>query len=239
MSSNAHKPPSAHDTSNEADGAADFFAELVEQRVKMLMTRAAPQQRRYKALQEWTGIPSDRWSAVALGRQRPTAEMLGAICRHFNELTLWLMTGRDDPRNKQWNLETFFARKELRLSAILEKQPGSELSLEEISVLSSSLQLAKSLQDAERLECKRSASEINRLIESAPEDPANRWIAETPAWLTPLKVMKGQGASSGQSHLDKEQAQKHKAVSAESMRDVPQRSPRKKKSTKPSDDPKN
>jgi len=191
LSSNAHRADASAAHLVDAGAGEDFWADLVEQRVKLLMQRAAAQQRRYKTLQEWTGIPSDRWSAVALGRQRPTAEMLGALCRKFNELTLWLMTGKDDPRNKQWDLETFFARKELRLSAILEKPAGSELSIEEIYVLASSRQLATSLQDAERLECKRSLNEIDLLLESMPEHPENKAVAETPAWLALPKAANG------------------------------------------------
>lgn len=192
MSSNGQQTPVDVSAADGSDSRPPTPGASVEDRVRSVMERAAPQQRRYKTLQEWTGIPSDRWSAVALGRQRPTAEMLGALCLRFKELTLWLMTGRDDPRNKQWNLDTFFARKELRLSAVLERDPSASLSYEEFCVLQSSSDLAESLQDIDRIECKRSAKDIKRLM---PKGIARTALEMVPAGREMLKLMKPEGTS--------------------------------------------
>jgi hypothetical protein len=54
--------------------------------------------RSYKELEEQTGIPSDRWSAFALGRQRPTAEMIETACKIWPEHAFWIVTGVEDKK---------------------------------------------------------------------------------------------------------------------------------------------
>jgi hypothetical protein len=54
--------------------------------------------RSYKELEEQTGIPSDRWSAFALGRQRPTAEMIETACKIWPEHAFWIVTGVEDTK---------------------------------------------------------------------------------------------------------------------------------------------
>ncbi|GAB2899412.1 hypothetical protein GCM10027202_29150 [Microvirgula curvata] len=53
--------------------------------------------RRFKELEERTGIPSDRWKALSLNRQRPTAEMIEAVCREWPQYAFWISTGVSDP----------------------------------------------------------------------------------------------------------------------------------------------
>lgn len=53
--------------------------------------------RRFKELEELTGIPSDRWSAFSLGRQRPTAEMIESVCKEWPQFAFWIAIGITDP----------------------------------------------------------------------------------------------------------------------------------------------
>ena len=111
------------------------------------MELAAPKQRRFKQLEEWTGIASDRWSAVSLGRQRPTAEMIEALCTRYPEMALWLTTGRTDRTNMQWDARTAMARKSTNLFAVLQKG-RVQLSEEDKLVLEAAMDIAQPLVDS-------------------------------------------------------------------------------------------
>ncbi len=141
-------------------------SDSIEDRIRLVMSLAAHSHRRFKQLEEWTAISSDRWSAVSLGRQRPTAEMIEALCSRFPEMTLWIATGRTDPENRQWDVHTTLARRETDLFKVLNKQPV-ELTVSDRLVLSSARFLADGLNDSER----KFASDM-RADMSALEDPA-------------------------------------------------------------------
>ena len=124
-------------------------SDSIEDRVRLVMSLATHSHRKFKQLEEWTGIGSDRWSAVSLGRQRPTAEMIETLCARFPEMTLWIATGRTDSENRQWNVHTALARRETDLFKVLKKQPV-ELTDADRLVLSSAHSLADGLSDSER-----------------------------------------------------------------------------------------
>jgi hypothetical protein len=65
------------------------------ERMLFALKATTPEARRYKVLEEATGIDADRWKAFSLGRQRPTAEMIEAFCVLNPELAFWIATGRD------------------------------------------------------------------------------------------------------------------------------------------------
>lgn len=65
-------------------------------RMLLLIQKTTREHRRYKELEEQTMVPADRWKAFALGRQRPTAEMIETLARKWPEHALWLTTGIDD-----------------------------------------------------------------------------------------------------------------------------------------------
>lgn len=77
--------------------------------------------RRNKKLEEITGIDAERWSAFNLGRQRPTAEMLEAICKAFPSLCLWLMTGKSNNAISQYDAETYVLMQSVDLADINRK----------------------------------------------------------------------------------------------------------------------
>lgn len=66
------------------------------ERALTLMAHVTNKQRKFKQLEEVTAIPADRWSALSLGRQRPTAEMIEALARAWPEHAFWLVTGMTD-----------------------------------------------------------------------------------------------------------------------------------------------
>jgi hypothetical protein len=67
--------------------------ENLQNRLIELIKVATLEHRRFKQLEELTGIPADRWKNFWLGRQRPTAEMIEAVCQNWPEYAFWLVTG--------------------------------------------------------------------------------------------------------------------------------------------------
>lgn len=63
-------------------------------RLLYIAAQLFPAYRRFKALEEKTGISSDRWKAFFLGRQRPTVEMIEGFGNAFPEYSEWLLTGQ-------------------------------------------------------------------------------------------------------------------------------------------------
>lgn len=59
----------------------------------MLVDSEADQKRRYKSLEEATGVPATSWTSVMRRRQRPTAEMIEAVARLWPRYSLWLASG--------------------------------------------------------------------------------------------------------------------------------------------------
>lgn len=111
------------------------MSSTVASRLLEVIEKTTAKHRRNKQLSELTGIDSERWSAFSLGRQRPTAEMLEGISRAFPSLCLWLMTGRDDKANAQYDVDTYAALKTHNLSELLKKEP-IDLTEDEMRVIS-------------------------------------------------------------------------------------------------------
>lgn len=65
-------------------------------RLHLLITERTDEYRRFKSLETMTSIPSDTWKSWYHGRQRPTADMIEAICRCWPENAFWLTTGLSD-----------------------------------------------------------------------------------------------------------------------------------------------
>ena len=68
-------------------------------RMLVVIQAKTESKRRFKEMEELTGIPSDRWSAFSLGRQRPTAEMIEAVCKAWPQYAFWISLGITDPEN--------------------------------------------------------------------------------------------------------------------------------------------
>jgi len=55
--------------------------------------------RRFKQLQDETGIDANRWKAVWHGRQRAMPDMIETIGKAFPQYAFWLVTGLSDPQH--------------------------------------------------------------------------------------------------------------------------------------------
>lgn len=62
-------------------------------RLHEIILFATAEHRRFKQMEELTNIPADRWKNFWLGRQRPTSEMIEAICQAYPQFAFWLTTG--------------------------------------------------------------------------------------------------------------------------------------------------
>lgn len=63
------------------------------QRFNAIIDYVTTPTRRWKELEELTGIATHSWQKAYLGKQRPTAEMLEAVSRHWPSYCFWMMTG--------------------------------------------------------------------------------------------------------------------------------------------------
>lgn len=80
------------------------------QRFNAIIDFVTTSTRRWKELEELTGISTHSWQKAYLGKQRPTAEMLEAVCQHWPDFAFWLMTGLTNlsafhkcpPRSHPW-----------------------------------------------------------------------------------------------------------------------------------------
>lgn len=55
--------------------------------------------KRWREMEDVTGIPRKRWQNVSRGVQRATEEMIEAIGEHWPQYAYWLVTGRSDIAN--------------------------------------------------------------------------------------------------------------------------------------------
>ena len=65
-------------------------------RLRLLLQEKTEGSRRFKWLEEQTGIPATNWTNWYHGRQRATEEMIQGIARLFPEHAFWLATGITD-----------------------------------------------------------------------------------------------------------------------------------------------
>lgn len=56
--------------------------------------------RRWKELEEISGIATHSWQKAYLGKQRPTSDMLEAIAQKWPKYAFWLMTGITDLKSR-------------------------------------------------------------------------------------------------------------------------------------------
>lgn len=67
------------------------------ERAITVMKAVTSERRRYKELEEETGIPATNWQSAAKRKQRPTAHMIEALSRRWPKYAFWLATGITDP----------------------------------------------------------------------------------------------------------------------------------------------
>lgn len=64
----------------------------ISDRIRELLNRG-PRYGRYTELERQSGIKADTWKAVVAGRQRPTADVLGALLIEWPQLAAWILSG--------------------------------------------------------------------------------------------------------------------------------------------------
>lgn len=106
----------------------------MDNRIRQLIEKTTEQSRRFKVLEEITLIPGTSWQKVYAGKQRPTMEMIQALCNIYPECSLWLTTGKKDGANNQYCIDEYLAIKKHRLGEILQS-PGVTCDNDEITVL--------------------------------------------------------------------------------------------------------
>lgn len=70
--------------------------EKIDNRLISLIEYKMNSNKRFKELEEKTGIAANRWQSVWHGRQRAMPDMIEVICRIFPEYAFWLTTGITD-----------------------------------------------------------------------------------------------------------------------------------------------
>jgi hypothetical protein len=69
------------------------------ERVKILIDSRVPGRSKFAWLESIVGQSADSWKSFYHSRQRPTAEMIEALCKHWPEYAFWLGTGYTDSSN--------------------------------------------------------------------------------------------------------------------------------------------
>lgn len=72
----------------------DKRMEQLRERFLYLIEIWAANRGRYAWLEKRTGIPAARWQNVLLEKQKPTMEMVIAVCHHLESYTFWLIHGK-------------------------------------------------------------------------------------------------------------------------------------------------
>lgn len=69
----------------------------IAKRAVALMKAITSERRRYKELEEETGIAATSWQNAAKRKQKPTGQMIEALSRRWPAYAFWLATGLTDP----------------------------------------------------------------------------------------------------------------------------------------------
>lgn len=69
----------------------------IRARVAAVVTAKTEPHRKFKHMEELTGVKAASWKAVCEGRQRANEEHFEAIGAAWPEYSLWLLTGKTQP----------------------------------------------------------------------------------------------------------------------------------------------
>lgn len=70
-----------------------------------MVTAKTEPHRKFKHMEELTGVKAASWKAVCEGRQRANEEHFEAIGTAWPEYSLWLLTGKTQPESGQTSPE--------------------------------------------------------------------------------------------------------------------------------------
>lgn len=69
----------------------------IARRMRRLIETKITEHRRFKALEDLSGISAEAWRAFWNDRQKPSSEMVAALAREWPQYAFWLATGVTDP----------------------------------------------------------------------------------------------------------------------------------------------
>jgi len=125
-----------------------------------LIDRTTSEGRRFKQLEEWTGVEATKWRNFYGGKQRPTSEMIEGLCRHFPSMALWITTGQADFANRQFDPAAQQALDKHTLSSVLDKDPSK---LDSVEVLRLEVELARRMMIFDEA---KSGTSVTRLLQA-------------------------------------------------------------------------
>lgn len=68
----------------------------MRERIMQIIDAVVPVHRRFKALEELSGVRAQTWRSIYEGRQRATEQAILALCKHWPKYAYWLVTGTTD-----------------------------------------------------------------------------------------------------------------------------------------------
>ena len=146
-------------------------------RINELICKITEQSRRFRQMEEMTGIPATSWQKVFTAKQRPTMEMIEKLCSTYPECSMWITTGKRDAANNQYCIDEYLALKKHPLVEILQS-PGETCNKDEITVL----QICKN--KIERLREESRLIDLYNVIDSKLHAEENTEIKNSPiAWF--------------------------------------------------------
>lgn len=92
-------------------------------RISEVIDKTMPTNRRWAELERRTAIPAISWKRAYDGVQRPTIEMVEAICSMYPACVLWITTGNTDEASGQYDIDGHIALGKHSLADVLRKPP--------------------------------------------------------------------------------------------------------------------
>jgi hypothetical protein len=86
-------------------------------RMKHVIEAQTDAHRRFKDLEERTGLKATAWQNFWMGRQRPTWEMIELVGRTWPEFAFWLVTGIDDPEHGHQQISRYHRPQQRKATA--------------------------------------------------------------------------------------------------------------------------
>lgn len=73
--------------------------ETIQERLKSVIEKTTDERGRFAELEKLTQISANSWKSFWHGRQRPTCDMIAAVCERWPKFAFWLATGITDAKH--------------------------------------------------------------------------------------------------------------------------------------------
>lgn len=118
----------------------------MRERLIELIEKTTRETRRHSDLEKLTGISASSWKQFYIGRQRPTDQMIEALCSAYPQCVLWITTAKTDEQCGQIDIDAQLALREIGLKDILSK-PARGWTTKEAKVARVNLAMAQFIDD--------------------------------------------------------------------------------------------